>query len=199
MKQTNKVLIIGCGGIGSWLTGEIAEAVKQGQIAPTVEFHIADNDMVEIKQIKYQNFSEDDIGENKAEALSKRYSEFAVIRPLKDRIAKEKQLKGYDLIICCADNNPTRELLFRFCHKNGVEFIDLRAEGRYVMAFQKTSLKADLKTLDLADKTNGSCQKQADIERGWIQYGNRIVSVIGLQMLINYLREQDNPRVLMRI
>ncbi len=195
----NKILVVGCGGIGSYLIGDIAEAVRQEQINLNISFTIADNDMAELNQVKYQNFMEDEIGENKAEILSKRYSELMVVNSMKKRIEKEDQLKGYDPIICCVDNSPTRELIFRYCHDKGIEFIDLRAKGRYVMAFQKSELNTDLKTLDLTDKLDGSCQKQNDIERGLIQYGNRIVAVIGLQMLINHLRGKKNSRILMRI
>jgi len=194
-----KMLVIGCGGVGSWLIQEIAEAVRQEQIEPTLKFDIADNDMVELKQLDYQNFTIKDIGKNKAKILSERYKDYAFIYPIKERILKKGQLEGYDLIICCADNTLVRELLFRYCHENNKDFIDLRAEGRYIMAFQKSNLKTDLATLDLADKTNGSCQKDEDIERRWIQKGNKIVAMVGIQMLLNYLRGEKNNKILIKI
>ena len=68
------------------------------------------------------------------------------------------------------------------------------------MAFQKAeSVEMDLKTLDLKDITNGSCQKESDMDKGWIMYGNKIVAMIGIQMLLNYLRNQKNNKILMRI
>ena len=194
-----KILIIGCGGVGSWLVQEIAEAVKQEQIEPTARFDIADNDIVELKQITYQNFTFKDIGKYKAVALADRYKEYAFIRPVKERILKREQLNGYDLVICCADNTLVRELLFRYCHENNKDFIDLRAGGRYIMAFQKSSLKTDLATLDLADRTNGSCQKDEDTEKGWVQNGNKIVAMVGIQMLLNYLRGEKNNKILIKI
>ena len=194
-----KILIIGCGGIGSWLIAEIAEAVRQEQIEPRVKFDIADNDMVELRQINYQNFTVKDIGGNKAGVLAGRYKNQVFIHPLKERILNKKQLEGYDLIICCADNTVVRELLFRHCHDCNKDFIDLRSEGRYVMAFQKSNLETDLATLDLQDKTNGSCQKDDELERGWIQKGNKIVAMVGIQMLLNYLRGEKNNRILIKI
>lgn len=194
-----KILIIGVGGIGSWLIEEIARAIEIGQISPTVKFEIADNDMVEIKQLYYQNFKDEDIGESKAEILARRFKDYA-LKPIKKRITEKEQLKGYDLIICCADNNPIREMVFKFCHKNNKDFIDLRAESRYVMVLPKgKSLEADLETLDLKDITDGSCQKESDLERGWIMYGNKIVAMMGIQMLLNYLREQRNNKILIRV
>ena len=68
-----KTLIVGCGGIGSWLINEIAEAITQGQIDFHSCFDIADNDIIECKNVKFQNFKDKDIGKNKALQLSKRY------------------------------------------------------------------------------------------------------------------------------
>lgn len=194
-----KILIIGVGGIGSWLIQEIAEAVRQGQIEPRVRFEIADNDMVELRQIDYQNFSTKDIGRSKAEILARRYKDQVFICPIEERILNKEQLEGYDLIICCADNAVVRELLFRYCHDCNKDFIDLRAEGRYVMAFQKSNLKTDLATLDLEDKADGSCQKEEDKEKRWIQKGNKIVAMVGIQMLLNYLRGEKNNKILIKI
>ena len=194
-----KILIIGCGGVGSWLIREITEAVRQEQIEPTIRFDIADNDMVELRQLDYQNFNTKDIGKNKAGVLANRYKDYAFIYPIKERILKREQLEGYNLIICCADNTLVREMLFRYCHQHNKDFIDLRAEGRYIMAFQKSSLNTDLATLDLADKTNGSCQDDEDIEKGWIQKGNKIVAMVGIQMLLNYLRGEKNNKILIKI
>ncbi len=195
-----KTLIVGCGGIGSWLINEIAEAITQGQIDFHSCFDIVDNDIIECKNVKFQNFKDKDIGKNKALQLSKRYGENALISPIQERIISEEQLKGYDLIICCADNTTTRYMIFEYCHKNNIQFIDLRARGRYIMALQKSAdLRADLDTLDLEDTISGSCQTKEDLEQGILQMGNKIVAVIGCQMLLNFIRGIQNSKILMRI
>ncbi len=104
------ILIIGCGGIGSWLIEELCKCIEQEQIDSNTEISIADNDMVEIAQVKYQNFTFDEAGLNKAEALANRFKMFGVTA-IKDRIKTGKQLKGYDFIILCVDNELTRELV----------------------------------------------------------------------------------------
>ena len=159
--MNKKILIVGVGGIGSALISEIVECVKQEQISPEIEFDIADNDIVEIKNIKYQNFTADDVGENKATCLANRYKNECWIEPINKRIETEKQLEGYDLIICCADNFVVRKLIFEYCHKNNVEFIDGRAEGRMIMVFPKMKgllLERSLETLDMKNNENLSCQ-----------------------------------------
>jgi len=37
-----------------------------------------------------------------------------------------------------------------------------------------------------------SCQDKADLEKGHIQFGNRIIALWGTQMLLNLLRGHDN-------
>ena len=65
-----KILQIGCGGIGSFLTEELQGLVWGYQLPEETEITIADNDIVEINQIKYQNFSLNDIGKYKVEAVA---------------------------------------------------------------------------------------------------------------------------------
>ena len=65
-KKNREVLIIGCGGIGSYL---IPLLDKTGLYKLTV----FDPDIVELKNITYQNFEENEIGENKAKTLRDRY------------------------------------------------------------------------------------------------------------------------------
>jgi len=186
----NKILIIGCGGIGSFLVREIHECVMQEQIDAFTQIDIADDDMVEINQLRYQNFEEKDIGKNKAEALAKRYHS---VHSRDCRINKLVQLKGYDLIIICADNELTRSMVIHYCHDTDKEFIDLCATGRKIFALPKQrTLQDSIKFVDIEDRKEYSCQDKMDLERGLIQKGNKIVAVIGCQMLLNLLRGHNN-------
>jgi len=188
-----KVLIIGCGGIGSFLVRELADAIRWGQFEGVAD--LADPDVVEFRQLRYQNFTEADVGRNKAEALAERYNRELgadVFRAVPTRIAKPSQLKGYDLVVLCVDNDPTRKLVIEHAHRNGVEFLDLRATGRRVFAVPKLTLKENLKFVDAGDRAEYSCQEGADLKNGRINLGNRIVAVIGAQMLLNLTRGHKN-------
>ena len=194
-----KILQIGCGGIGSWLAEEVARAFNEQQIGHSVDYWIADNDIVEVVNIRHQNFTDKDIGRNKADALAMR---FKIFEPIIQRVNGATDLNGFGLIVLCVDNNSTREFIFKYCHENNKDFIDLRAEGKRVFAMQKTNdLNINLGTLNLTDITkvsveeNGSCQLKADLERGIIQKGNKIVAIIGIQMLLNHLRGEKNRTI----
>tara|TARA_R100000734_G_C3316728_1_gene109360 strand:+ start:2006 stop:2593 length:588 start_codon:yes stop_codon:yes gene_type:complete len=123
MKMINRrVMIIGAGGIGSFLT----------QFLQKLGYKITlwDDDGVERKNVGYQNFNVSDIGENKATRLALRYNNRVKDEPFK--VLTEKQLQGYHLVICCADNLAVRRLLYRqgFGSEAKIKWLDLRAQGR---------------------------------------------------------------------
>ena len=191
-----KILQIGCGGIGSFLIQEIVECIEQGQIDAFTQLHIADQDIAEIDQIKYQNFKQDEVGQNKAKALAKRYHEYCL--PIPKRITGENQLKNYDIIVLCVDNEKTREMVVKYCHKNSTEFIDLRATGRRIFAMPKGKhLEDNLKFIDNKDMKEYCCLVNADLEKGQIQKGNKIVATLGVQMLLNIIRGHNNKTISM--
>jgi hypothetical protein len=139
-----KVLVIGAGGIGSFL---IPLLDKVGLYHITV----ADPDKVETKNLPYQNFQVTDVGNNKALVMKDHYSlQEASVYP----VLTEKQMQGYDLVICCVDNLSVRRTLYN----SKVKWLDLRAQGRNCAL---VSFKADPKMYDtlLAGKDGSfSCQ-----------------------------------------
>mgnify|MGYP001299302309 FL=1 len=104
MKKGKKrnVLIIGAGGIGSFL---IPLLDKTGLYNMTVY----DPDIVEEKNLTYQNFSSEEVSMKKVEAMGKRYKLDAKPFP----VLTANQIKGFDLVVCCADNLDVRRLLYR--------------------------------------------------------------------------------------
>ncbi len=190
-----RLLIIGCGGIGSYLTGHVCNKIQTGQIDSFMEIDIADNDMVELEQINYQNFSMDEAGMSKSKALVKRFNEYG-LRAVNKRIDRKTELKGYDLIILCVDNDRIRKLAVEYCHAHDVAFIDLRATGRrYFAMIKEADLKENMKFIDSTDMKEYSCQEKKDLKKGEYQMGNEIVAVIGTQMLLNFLRGNTNRTI----
>lgn len=140
-----KILIIGAGGIGSFL---IPTLDKVG----LYNISVADPDIVEKKNLPYQNFSADDVGENKASVMGNRYR--SVMGGSQYPILTEKQMQGYDLVICCVDNLGVRKTLYN----TSVKWLDLRAQGRNAAL---VSYKADPKMYDMllaGEERSFSCQ-----------------------------------------
>ena len=187
-----KLLVIGAGGIGSHIVEYLCRCLGKDILDPRIEITVADSDIIELDQMKYQNFKMEEVGLNKANALSDRFKDYG-ITPIKKRIEKESQLKGYDFIMLCVDNEKSRELVIKYCHKKDVEFIDLRATGRNIFAMPKEKQLSDnLKFVDSKDTKEYSCQDKRDLEKGWVQLGNEIIALWGCQMFLNHIRGYGN-------
>jgi len=189
---TWKILVIGLGGIGSYLIEHLHRLVMNGQIElEEVDITMADSDQVEMKNIKYQNFGQSEVMKNKAMVLGKRYG----FRSIATAISSEEDIKDYNLIILCVDNNETRKLVYEYCLTNKADFIDLRAEGRAVAVFGNTSKEETEKIVRELDTKSGnrSCQLDFELKNGVIQNGNVIVAAIGSQIVLNKLRGEANP------
>jgi len=116
-----RILIIGVGGIGSYLTPLLLKT-------DNYDITIADPDIVEEKNVSYQNFGMHQLGAAKVNSLELSYPCTRLPYP----ILTDKQLNGYDLIICCADNLDVRRLVYRqgFQSNCKAQWLDLRAQGR---------------------------------------------------------------------
>ena len=116
-----KVLIIGVGGIGSYLAPVLD---KTG----LYDITIADPDDLEDKNFLYQNYSKPKflLQENK-----KKVAQLDMLKANKVGfpILTQQQLMGFDLIVCCADNLDVRRLVYRQGFQDDCKnkWLDLRA------------------------------------------------------------------------
>ena len=67
-----KIMVIGAGGIGSFLI-PLLDRVNEYHI------NVWDDDIVEKKNLSYQDFYEDDVGKHKTDVMAKRYDMYIVI------------------------------------------------------------------------------------------------------------------------
>ena len=188
------ILIVGAGGIGSWLAFNLFKLQEAKQLGGVRKIYLADDDTVEVKNIAYQCFENTDILETKAEALSDRFGE--LFTPLEKRITAQELRDGsrygrYDCIVSAVDNTEFRKVLFEHCDTyTDTHWIDLRSEGRTIAAYtkhKKNTLEAMMATIPTEVK-EGSCQRDFEMSAGIIQNGNKIIAAIGSQFVLNWLR-----------
>jgi len=174
-----KILIIGTGGIGSFL---IPLLDKVGLYNITV----ADPDIVEKKNIPYQNFTDEDIGELKVQAMAHKYK--SIMTGIKYPILTESQMKGFDLVICCVDNLGVRRTLYN----TSLKWLDLRAQGRNAAL---VSHNADPKMYDmlLAGKDGSfSCQGDSwDGTNKGVHFMQVVIAGMGVQWIQRYMNKEE--------
>tara|TARA_R100001126_G_C4789466_1_gene131149 strand:+ start:85 stop:642 length:558 start_codon:yes stop_codon:yes gene_type:complete len=140
-----KILVIGAGGIGSFLIPILHRA-------GLYRISVADPDKVENKNLSYQNFKKGHVGQNKAMVMRDEYG--SVSHASTYPILAESQMQNYDLVICCVDNIGLRRTLYN----TSVKWLDLRAQGRNAAL---VSHKADPKMYDMllaGEEGSFSCQ-----------------------------------------
>lgn len=190
-----KALVIGCGGIGSYLAYFLADLYAKGQIGNEWLIDLMDDDIVEQDQVLYQKFLQNTIGMNKAIALMQTYD---VFEALQNRLTAQNSdiLKKYELFILAVDNDATRQVVIKHCFETGKDFIDLRSNGSRVMLMPKLpKIEDNMKYIDENDNKTYSCQDSADLKKGWIQLGNRYIALRGAQAFLNYIRGHPNTKV----
>tara|TARA_R110002012_G_scaffold205141_3_gene375049 strand:+ start:7315 stop:7872 length:558 start_codon:yes stop_codon:yes gene_type:complete len=174
-----KILIIGTGGIGSFL---IPVLDKVGLYSITV----ADPDIVEKKNIPYQNFSDEDIGELKVQAMAHKYK--SIKAGIKYPILTSKQMEGFDLVICCVDNLGVRRTLYN----TSIKWLDLRAQGRNAAL---VSHKADPKMYDMllaGPEGSFSCQGDSwDGTNKGVHFMQVAIAGLGAQWIQRYMNDEE--------
>ena len=121
--------IIGAGGVGSWLMPALVKLVPN-----TDTITIWDGDTLEEGNMDRQLFDMRDIGENKARALSKKYSDEAACRilvetryfmrtsaPILSGLSDEERKETF--FLGCADNHPARREILELCDMEGCQAI----------------------------------------------------------------------------
>jgi len=174
-----KVLVIGTGGIGSFLI-PLLDKVKLYDIT------VADPDIVETKNLPYQNFNADDVGKNKARTMFGKHESIVDSSPY--AILSEKQMQGYDLVICCVDNLGLRRTMYN----TKTKWLDLRAQGRNAAL---VSHKADIKMYEslLAGKDGSfSCQGDSwDGSNEGVHFMQVAIAGMGAQWIQRYFNDEE--------
>ena len=171
-----KILIIGAGGIGSYL---IQYLYKTGQYNITVY----DPDKVEKKNITYQNFTKDDIDLHKVVVMKRDYA----IKAEPYLVLTESQLQGYQLVICCADNLGIRKTLYR----SKVKWLDLRAQGRNCAMISYKMDKNKFDTVLTGPDGSFSCQGEWNGKAKNIHMMNIVAAGMGAQWIQRWFNKEE--------
>lgn len=178
------ILIIGAGGIGSHLAEFLNKACIYGQLNDDIVF--MDDDIVERKNLSYQNFGTEDLSKKKVRVIEKRY----MFRGLDQRATKPEHFTEYDLVVLAVDNNEARKLVY----EHAKDWIDLRSKGKVVSVFTKSD--KDMKEFLGGEGTDipQSCQNKFELDKNVVQYGNLISASIGVQAIVNRTRGVSIPK-----
>jgi len=187
MEEIKSVCCIGCGGIMSWFAEHLRHMIDIYNYELHVVFY--DNDEVEEKNIlrHTQNFSCDDLMEQKAEVIANKFNFNKEIKFIEDDNIND--LKRFDYVIMGVDNHKTRKLVYNFCIDNNIYLLDLRAQGTQVFYNVIDEITDKEKSKEYYNNKffnneqvmqhKGSCQLTRDVENDHIENGNKLIAFMG--------------------
>lgn len=123
----DKVVVVGCGFVGSIFTTEFLKRMFAGDLTPQMRF--VDDDTVDKRNCANQNFHPSDIGTPKAEVMHKLAAtqnlrtEFHKVRLVPDNM--EALLTNALLVVDGVDNLASRQLLSSYAQGSGVPVLHI--------------------------------------------------------------------------
>lgn len=127
----SRIFIIGAGGVGSWLTPTLRMLTKS-----THEIILVDGDKLEAKNLDRQLFSDQDIGLNKAFALSRKYEG---VKPMEKWFSMGVFAhEPDDWLMVCVDNNAARTEALHVADADGCKVIIAANEVHSAEAYYYT-------------------------------------------------------------
>lgn len=110
--SVSNIVVIGCGGVASWLLPPLMKLLAGCDHKPLLV--LVDGDTIEERNLERQWFSEEDIGKNKAAALTSKLPNDYPIDPAIEQYYSDGMtlpLNGNILFIGCADNHAARRAI----------------------------------------------------------------------------------------
>ena len=128
--DTLRLVLVGCGGTGSWLAPSVARIARlQRDQGREVEVVFFDHDEVEPKNIPRQNFCDAELGRNKAVTLAVRFSaawgvEISAVPRRFNEQNFQPEPGALTLLIGCVDNAAARKEMNKVADWSGAWWID---------------------------------------------------------------------------
>jgi molybdopterin/thiamine biosynthesis adenylyltransferase len=195
----NKIAIAGAGGIGSNLLAILFDyGFNRKQFNYTeLDIDIYDDDTVDVKNLRHQNFQLEDIGKYKVEVLEDKY----VVNGLKQRMT-EKDFKKYDLIFSCVDSMPFRKSLYEYGWTKADKklfWIDGRCTSRQGALFNSDIAQDVLLPYIDESKEEGGCLLAYEKEQNISHTLPTVVAAMMVQTFLNKLRSQRTSKMIFMV
>lgn len=200
MPKIKKIAIAGAGGIGGFVVQYLYDFGAMRNQFPITDYNIDlyDNDTVDEKNLLHQNYTLDDLGKQKAQILSERYSE--LFTPVLEFMTPD-QFKKYDVIFSCVDSMTFRKSLYEYSweHPNKVFWIDGRCSSRMGAVFNSNVDKEMLQRYINDSKEREGCLLKFEKENNISHAMPIVISGLMVQTFLNYTRDEKTVERILRV
>lgn len=189
MSNIKKIGIAGAGGIGAYLASFLFDYGANRNQYPYTDWtvDVFDNDTVDGSNLLHQNYTEDDLGKNKAEIVAGRYFMTPQLR-----FMEPADFKNYDVIFSCVDSMSFRKKLYQYGWEHPeLYWIDGRCSSRQIGVFNSLVSRKQLEpTLNDSEEREG-CLLRVDKKNKISHATPLIVAGLMQQTFLNHLRGED--------
>jgi len=184
-----QITIIGAGGIGSHLIGNLIPALHRGSLweHARMTVRVYDSDIVSTENTAHQRFSSEHIGMHKVNAISESLSHYLdeglEIEPCAWDVREPNDISSSDLVVVAVDSHEARMAV----HSNGGLWLDLRCRGDGFIALDFRVGEDEVSEMTPRQQS-ASCQLDGAIETGNIQFGHLSAAAHGAQWVVQCMR-----------
>ena len=214
MDKISKIIVVGCGGIGShFVTNLVNEVIREQIVFDTLE--IWDEDKIELKNGLYTTYvcDPETLGQFKVNVLKKELDfslSFSdkkldiIANPVNYKIEDFRSISRNTIFVSTVDGSKFRAGLLKntdigtLGNRNS-SWIDIRStRARFILFRSPVSIKEQETLFPYFEDVkieNASCQLASDLISKKVQYGNRIAAIAGIQYIINLSRGKQNKLI----
>lgn len=191
-----RVIIIGCGGVGSWLAASMVKLVSPENVL------LIDGDRLEKKNLDRQLFDESDIDDFKASALGRRLGCEAHDEWYSSTLMAHEPT---DWLMACVDNHPARAAILGACDYNECSTIMGSNETHSAEAFvyrkgwRDTPLDPRVYYKEILEVTHGDpraaaigCTGEAQVENRQLVSANFMAAALMQHLFVAHAMEGPN-------
>lgn len=189
--RIKNVAIAGAGGIGAYLAGFLYDLGVNRNQFPFNDWtwHVYDSDIIESGNLLHQNFTEDDLGRNKAEVVAER--SVGGFKPVLEFMTA-KDLPKYDVVFSCVDSMTFRKELYEYSWDHpSLYWIDGRCSSRNIGLYNSKVSQKILKTALSDSQERKGCLLLQDKEKKKGHITPVVVASMMAQCFLNHLRGED--------
>jgi tRNA A37 threonylcarbamoyladenosine dehydratase len=135
MNTKIKVAIVGCGGVGYWVAKFLA-------MSGVNEFHLFDNDVLEVHNLNRLDLPIATLGMNKAEVSRKVIQNIrpdAAVKSIPFKFKSTFLRDKVDVIIDCTDKIASQQDVYAFAKASGIKYMKVGYDGTHITIANKVA------------------------------------------------------------
>ena len=180
------IAIAGAGGIGGFVAANLFNygAIRNQFEYSAMKIDIFDDDIVDASNLLHQNYTDEDIGKQKAALCAEKYFMNPVLR-----FMEVKDFADYNVVFSCVDSMSFRKSLYEYGWQHPELFwIDGRCQSRQVGLYHARLPRRTIEGDVTDSKARAGCLLEFDKKNKTSHATPQVIAAMMIQTFLNYIR-----------